>query len=231
MSDQPVAIVTGAGRGIGRATASELSDRGFAVVICARTRADLEETAEHCAGDVLVVPTDVRDTLAIDAAVDAAVEGFGRLDAVVNNAGFAPMRSVVDTDDDVLAATLDINVAAAFRFARSAWRHLGKQGGAIVNVSSQAARDPLVPFAAYAAAKSAVNGMTLALAREGEPLGIRCHAVAPGAVETAMLREIIDETVVPYDATLEPEAVAMVIADCIDGPLIHTNGECIYMKK
>lgn len=229
--NDPVAIVTGAGRGIGRAAAIELSGRGYRLVLASRSRGDLDRTAEELGGEASVVAGDVTDPAFPAKLVEAATEGFGRLDAVVHCAGLAPMLPIGQTDDATLDGVLATNLTALYRLARAAWPALTKSGGAVVAVSSQAARDPLTPFTAYAAAKSAVNGLVLALAREGGPEGVRAYAVAPGAVETQMLRAILDETQVPPEITLDPTDVADVIAYCLCGPLRHSSGETIYLKK
>lgn len=231
MPEAPVALITGAGRGIGQAIAWAFSDAGYDVALLSRTRAELEETAERCVTEALVLSCDVTDAAALADAVEAAVAGLGRLDVVVNNAGFAPLLPITDTDDATLRRTLDSNLTAAFVASRAAWPHLQRRGGVIVNLSSQAARDPFTPFAAYAAAKAGLNGLTLALSREGGPHGIRCYAVAPGAVETTMFRGLVDEATVPTDQTLEPDDVAALVLSCVDGPLRHANGECIYVRR
>jgi NAD(P)-dependent dehydrogenase (short-subunit alcohol dehydrogenase family) len=100
-----------------------------------------------------------------------------------------------------------------------------------VLVSSVAARDPFVGFAAYAAAKAGLNAFGLALAREGSQMGIRVHTVAPGAVETQMLRDLFTPSDFPPDKTLGPADVAVVIGHCVRGDLRYTSGEVIYVHK
>ncbi|HEX8322749.1 MAG TPA: SDR family oxidoreductase [Tepidisphaeraceae bacterium] len=228
----PVAIVTGAGRGIGRATAVELVKRGYAVALVARTESQLNETAGLCGGATLVLPLDVRDPAAIAAGVKRVIGRFGRIDALVNNAGIAPLGPFGDTDaaayDDVLAT----NLGAAVHFSRAVWPTMtAARRGVIVSVSSESARDPFPGFALYAAAKAAINGFTKALAKEAEPLGVRVHCVAPAGVETAMLRKIATVEQVPTESTLTPEAVARVIVACVTGDLAATSGETIYLHR
>ena len=116
--------------------------------------------------------------------------------------------------------------------ARLAWPFFKKaRAGVLVNISSAAARDPFPGFAAYASAKAALHLLGLSLAREGAPLGIRVHTIAPGAVETPMFRSILTEEQFPREQTLSPSDVAAVIAQCVDGSLTHCSGEVIYMKK
>lgn len=228
---RPVAIVTGAGRGIGRATAVELSRRGYALVLISRTESQLNETAKLCE-ESLVLPLDVRDPAAIAGAIGSVLLRFKRIDALVNNAGVAPLgpfESFTAADyDDVLAT----NLGATVHFSHAVWpTMLAQQRGVIVNVSSYAARDPFPGFALYAAAKAGINGFTKALAKEGGPRGVRVHCVAPAGVETQMLRKIATTEQVPASATLSPEAVAKVIAGCVTGDLAATSGETIYLHR
>ena len=230
MADR-VAIITGAGRGIGRATAEELSGRGFACVLVSRTRGELVDTADGLSGEALVVADDVAEAGVAERIAEAAVEAFGRIDALVSAAGVAPMLPIGETDDATLRQVTAVNVEAPFRLARACWPHLAKAGGAVVTIGSQAARDPFTPFAAYAMSKAAVAGLTLALAREGEPDGVRAYAVAPGAVETDMLRGLFTAEQLPAAKTLAPADVAAIVADCVDGPLRHASGETIYLRR
>lgn len=230
---KPVAIVTGAGKGIGRATALALSAAGYAVVAVARTRADVEATCAACGGGGgLAVDADVSRLDDVERVVATAVEAFGRLDVVVNNAGYAPLRLIEQMTPDEWRRVLDTNLSATFYFARSAWPIFRRQGGGvIVNLSSLSARDPFTGFFAYGAAKAGINLMGLELARQGEPHNIRVHTVAPGAVETEMFRGLASEEQYPREKTLHPEEVARVIVACIRGDLAHTTGEVIWMHK
>lgn len=225
-----VALVTGAGRGIGRATAIELSRRGFTVVAVSRSLAELDETVRLCGGG-MALAGDVADAGRVREIAGAVAARFGSLAAVVNNAGFASAQPIERTTDTLWRQTLDVNLSAMFFVCRECWPLLRASRGAIVNVSSESTRDPFPGFAAYAAAKAGVNGLSLALAREGAAEGIRVHTVSPGASETAMFRSIVSEAQWSKDRTLEPAHVARVIADCIDGPLVHTAGEIIYLRR
>jgi NAD(P)-dependent dehydrogenase (short-subunit alcohol dehydrogenase family) len=101
----------------------------------------------------------------------------------------------------------------------------------IVNVSSAASRDPFPGLGVYGAAKAGLNVLGLALAREGEPYGIRVHTIAPSATETGMFRGIMSTEQVPPEKVMAPEDVARVIAECVSGELRHTSGEVIYLHK
>ena len=229
--DERAAIVTGAGRGIGRAAAVELSRRGWRVVLVSRTAEELEETARACDGESMIRVGDATNTAVIEAVVREAVKTFGRLDGVVAAVGTAPLVPFEKTDRGVYERVMKSNLASAFHLARDAWPHLKQRGGGVVFVGSLAAVDPFVGFSAYAAAKAALVGLTVALAKEGAADGITAHCVAPGGVETSMFRGLPGTADVPAASLLSPADVATVIADCLTGPLRYSSGETIYLRK
>lgn len=239
MSNQLVALITGASRGIGRATAAALSNVGYRLALVARTDADLRGTAAltgSAAESLALLPADITDPAQAQAVVESAVARLGRLDALVNIAGVAPVRSIVETSVDEWRAVLDTNLSAAFYLTKFAWPHLKAASApdrhsVVVNISSLASRDPFPGFAAYGAAKAALNVFGLVAAREGQADGIAVHTIAPGAVETAMFRQIMTADQYSPDKTLRPEEVADVIAQCVTGRLAHTRGEVIYLHK
>ncbi len=232
MDASPVTLITGAGGGIGQACAAAIANEGHRVVLVGRTRETLEISAEGCADDSLILPADVADPDQARRVVEDAVAAFGRLDGLVHCAGLAPVRTVEQTSNEDWNAVIAVNLSAAFHLAKAAWPVMKSQGGGvIVNISSMAARDPLPGFAAYAAAKAGVNLLGLSLAREGQPLGIKVHTIAPGAVETAMFRLIATPEQYPTEKTLAPEEVARIITQCITGELSATSGEVIYLQK
>jgi NAD(P)-dependent dehydrogenase (short-subunit alcohol dehydrogenase family) len=236
---QPVALITGASRGIGRATAVALTQAGYRLALVARGRTDLEESARLAgATDALVVPADVTDPAQVRAVIHETVTRFGRLDAVVNVAGVAPVRRIEEMSADEWHAVINVNLSAVFYVIKYAWPHLRvcakaaqDRHAVIVNVSSLASRDPFPGFAAYGAAKAGLNILDLVAAREGEADGIAVHTIAPGAVETAMFRQLMTPEQYPKEKTLKPEEVADVIVQCVTGRLRHTRGEVIYLHK
>lgn len=234
-----VAIVTGAGRGIGRAVSVRLARRGWAVVGVARTEADLTETGRLCAeaageamGEVFVpLAASVTEEATATRAVESASK-LGLLRAVVYCAGLAPAKSVEETSAELFREVLETNLTGAFLLARASWGAMRAHGGgSVVLVSSMAARDPFPGFVAYGPAKAAVNLLAMVLDREGRHDGIRAYAVAPGAVETAMLRQLVTKEQWPTEKTLDPDDVAAVIEACVEGELRHSGGETIYLQK
>jgi NAD(P)-dependent dehydrogenase (short-subunit alcohol dehydrogenase family) len=230
--DQRVALITGAGRGIGRAAAVALSQAGFHAVLVSRTAGELEETARLCAGKTSRFPCDVSDAADVDKLLEKLLQSVRRVDVLIHCAGHVVMRSIEELKLDEWRALIDINLSSIYFFCRRLWPVWRKQGGGVVvNVSSYAARDPLAGLGAYGATKAGVNLLGLALAREGAAIGVRVHTVAPAATETAMLRSIISHQQVPTEKTLAAEDVARVIVQCATGDLACTSGEVIYVHK
>ncbi|UWF77107.1 MULTISPECIES: SDR family oxidoreductase [Microbacterium] len=167
-----VAVVTGAGSGIGHATARELGRRGWRLALIGRTPETLERTASEIraqgGADVLCAPADVTRADEVGAAFDLAHERFGRVDLLFNNAGsFGPQARVDELSDEDWAATLAVNVTGALHCAREAFRRMraqSPQGGRIINNGSVSAHRPRPRSAAYAITKHAVTGLTRSIA-------------------------------------------------------------------
>ena len=189
--DGQVALITGAGSGIGRAVATAFADRGAAVAVVDRDdRAGAAAAAELRAQGVRAefFAADVSDESAVDSAVAAVVSAFGRIDFAHNNAGISgEMVPIVDTGLENWNAVLAVDLTGVFLCLRSELRVMAEQGsGAVVNTASIAALTGPVGLGAYAAAKHAVVGLTKVAAVEHAADGIRVNAVAPGFVFTAM---------------------------------------------
>lgn len=192
--DGMVAVVTGAGQGIGRAIAWALADLGSDVVINARRISDLDSTAEGVRARgvaALIVQGDIRDLS--EEVAQRTIAEFGRLDVWVNNVGGSDdktTRALIDTPDDVFRAQLELNLTTAFQGCKAAARHMSN-GGSIVNISSGAGTRGSPFTGPYAAAKAGMNNLTQTLALELAP-SIRVNAVAPGPVATEAFREVLN---------------------------------------
>ncbi len=234
MSSARTAIVAGAGSGIGRATAVLLAQAGFDLVLAGRTEAKLQETAALARRSMALpgqVVTQALDLCAADAGrqlVDQAMNRLGRIDALANIAGYASLKSVPQVEPAEWRRTIDGNVSYVMNLTAAVWPMFAAQhSGVIVNVSSMASVDPFPGFAMYAAAKTALNMFTRVTAREGCDIGVRAVAIAPGAVETPMLRALFDTGTVPAERALAPQMVATVIRDCITGARSFVPGDVI----
>lgn len=195
--DGKVAIVTGAGRGIGAACARGLAEAGADVVLASRTREQLDEVATEIRAmgrRAIVVPTDVVDNDAVAALVPAAVEEFGRIDIVINNAGGTAPRPFLDTSPGYLERSFHFNVTTAFVLTKAAVPVMLEQGGGtVVNISSTIGRLRDRGFVAYGTAKAALTHMTRLMAADLAPK-IRVNGIAVGSIATSAL-----ETVLTHD--------------------------------
>jgi NAD(P)-dependent dehydrogenase (short-subunit alcohol dehydrogenase family) len=185
------AIVTGGSSGIGFAVASLLAQRGAGVVLVARDPARLAAAAEQIGDRVAVVAGNAAHGETADRAVAAAIAQFGRLDVLANIAGWYPTGLVQDTSDEDYRATIEANLGSTFAMCRAALPALREAGGAIVNMSSTAARFPTPGLAAYSAAKAGIEAFTRALAAEAAP-AVRVNAVSAGPTLTDAVRELME---------------------------------------
>ena len=217
--NRSVALITGAGGGIGRATSRLLAERGHAVALLGRTSTTLEATAESLPAEtpVLLLEVDLADTDACIDAIHAIEAKFGRLDVIVNNAGVAPQIPIRDTDARVVRETIDANLVGPIVLVSQAWSLLIAARGCVVNISSMASIDPFRGFTAYAASKSGLDSLTRSIMAEADETGIRAFTLNPGVVETPLLRQLFDESMVPRGTAMEAADVAAEILACIDG--------------
>ncbi|HET9402333.1 MAG TPA: SDR family NAD(P)-dependent oxidoreductase [Candidatus Acidoferrales bacterium] len=190
-----IAIITGAGRGIGRAIALRFAAEGAKLVLAARTKSQLESVAHEIGrtDGTAVVAADLSEESGSRQAVRAAKDKFGALHIVVNNAGiYGPVKPVEEITQQEWDEVLAVNLRGAFLVTRAALPHLYAAGtSAIVNVSSVAAKAAIPWGAAYAASKAALLSLTRTTAAEGARKGLRCNAILPGPVpETEMSQEL-----------------------------------------
>lgn len=191
--DGLAAIVTGASRGLGRAAALALAEQGARVLAAARSAAELRELAGTLPGRIEPAPCDVADPEAAAALAQTALEAFGRLDIVVNNAGIAPAGAFLEQDPRIWHDVMALNVSAPAALSRAAGKHMAAQGsGSIINVASTSGILGKASLAAYSSSKGALIQLTKALAAEWAALGIRVNAIAPGAFETEAQRAVLD---------------------------------------
>ena len=188
-----VAIVTGASRGLGAAAAAALVAEGAHVLAAARSKEALDDLAGRSAGRIQPVRCDMRDADGVAGLVGVALERFGRLDCVVNNAGIAPAGTFLDQDPAVLSDVVAVNVLAPAVLSQAAGRHFvaASAGGSIINVGSTSSLKGKPLLAAYSASKGALARLTEALAAEWARYGIRVNMIAPGAFATEAQAQVL----------------------------------------
>jgi NAD(P)-dependent dehydrogenase (short-subunit alcohol dehydrogenase family) len=206
-SSSKVAIVTGAGSGIGRATALSLAAAGYAVALAGRRRETLEQTAAMASGrKTLVVPTDVTDPQSVQALFDTTVAAFGRVDLLFNNAGTgAPPVPLEDLTVEQWRRVVDTNLTGPFLCTQAAFRVMKAQdprGGRIINNGSISAHVPRPHSAPYTATKHAITGLTKSTALDGRRYDIACGQIDIGNAATEMTARMSAGIIQPTGETM-----------------------------
>lgn len=196
MSEGRVTLVTGASQGIGRAIAIEFGGAGDEVVLVARNRANLEETArqiEAAGGSASVVVADVTDESSVDEMVSSVVDRHGGIDVLVNNSGVGgPSGMLWDTDPAEWRATFEVNVFGVYLVTRAVLPVMIDTGsGSVIIIGSISGKRPLVGRTSYSATKTALIGLTRTLSAEAGPSGIRVNLISPGFVDGPRLDWVI----------------------------------------
>ena len=224
-----VAIVTGAGRGIGRAIALRYAHEGAAVVLAARTPAQIDEAAaeiESTGGRALAIQCDVSSESDVDRLVDATVRQFDRVDILVNNAAVnLPPTDLTEVDLSVWRNVIDVNLTGAFICTRAVLPHMKRIGsGVVLILSSVGGRRGAAGRGPYRASKAALINFTETIGAEGANYGVRAVCLCPGGVDTDMMREI---GMARGRELMKPEQVADVAAFAVSDEAATLNGVTI----
>ena len=241
-SDQRVAIVTGAAGGIGAATAAVLAEAGLAVALADWQAAPVEQQAQSLRDRgyrAVGLAVDISRRAEVEAMVGRAVEAFGRVDVLINNAGVNPPHQApfLEMSDETWARTIDINLTGMFLCSQIAGRVMAKQrAGSIVNITSIGALRPTPGGVAYHASKGGVISFTLALAVNLAPYQIRANAIGPGYIATPMTGGMADPagraqtlTRVPLDRIGQPEDIANAVAFLAGDKASYITGQVFYV--
>ena len=237
-----VALVTGASTGIGAACAGALSAAGHRVALVARSGDKLAAVADALPGEAMVVPTDVTDPAAVEAAFATVEAEWGPVEVLVVNAGAAMSAPLVKTSDEDWQRMLDLNLTAPFRCLRRALPSMTGAGwGRVVVVASIAGKTGGARIAAYTASKHGVLGLVRTAAAEAAPTGVTVNAVCPGYVDTPMTDESVANisagtgrspedarsilaNMQPIGRLVTPEEVASAVMLCVDNGAINGQG-------
>ncbi|MSR18412.1 MAG: SDR family oxidoreductase [Phycisphaerales bacterium] len=241
-----VSLITGAGTGIGRATAMLLAAQGHLVALSGRTRTKLEgvvqeiESLAHSRGaardfsqwprNSLIVEGTLGDPDLAYAIVERVQAELGPIDNLINNAGTMPSASMSATTPQLVRETMRNNAFSAADLTLACWAGFcQRKSGCIINISSKAAFDPFPGFFAYAASKAAMDSYMRSAAVEARGLGIRCFALDVGLAETASMRTLFDTRQAPPANCLSPDEVARIVLDCIEGRRAEDEGRAVVI--
>jgi NADP-dependent 3-hydroxy acid dehydrogenase YdfG len=223
-----VVVITGASSGLGEATAKRLSEEGAVLVLAARRAERIEKlasTIEENGGKAVAIPTDVTNAQQVQRLVDSAVQQFGKIDVILNNAGLMPLSSLESLKINEWEQMIDVNIKGVLYGIAAALPYMKKQkSGHFINVSSVAGHKIFGGSAVYSATKSAVRVISEGLRQEVTPYNIRTTIISPGAVKTELLEHITDSDIQTANQTyvgkvgLTPDAFARLIAFAISQP-------------
>jgi len=236
--ENKVAIITGIGPGLGQELAYTFAREGAKVAICCRRQSELDRvTAELEAEghEVLAISTDVTDRAACKRIVDATVERFGRIDALVNNAGIAVFKPILETSYEEWARVIAVNLTGPFLCTQACARvMLANGGGAVVNVGSISGLRASTLRVAYGTSKAALMHLTKQQAAELGERGIRVNAVAPGPVDTAMARQVHTPDIradyhdaIPLNRYGTEQEIAAAVAFLCSDAASYVNGQTL----
>lgn len=235
-----VALVTGSSRGIGKACAIRLAEKGFDIVInynSSKEAADkVKEEITDLGGRAIAVQADTSDLKQVQDMFRTAFKEFGRLDVLVNNAGVVNDAYLLMLSAESLQKSLDVNIRGYFNCAQqAALKMMKNKSGRIINISSVSSVHSLAGQSVYSATKGAVNSMTSTLAKELAPYGIQVNAVAPGFVETEMIGSIPEEKLneylnaIPMKRLADPKEIAEAVSLLADGSLSYMTGQVLIL--
>lgn len=218
------AVVTGAGRGIGKVIAETLAKKGANVILAARTAKEINSVARHIGKKALAVKTDITNEKSVKSLVAKTVKRFGSVDILINNAGTGFARPIMKTAAEDWDTVIETNLKGTFLCSRVAAEKMIKQkSGVIVNIASAAGTKGYMDQAAYCASKHGVVGFSRVLALELRPHNIKVHTVCPGGVDTTLIDGIRPD--IPKKDLMKPQDIADLVVFLITQPANATIEE------
>lgn len=237
MSNIITALVTGSGRGIGKETAVLLSKKGLNLIICSRSQNEIDSVVKEIKsfGNDRIIgrECDVSISSQVNALVSEALDNYGRIDILINNAGISYVKKLIETTEEEWDSTLEINLKGSFLFCKAIVPNMMEHNyGVIVNVSSGAGKVGFEDISAYCASKFGIIGLTESLAREVDNYNIRVMTICPGQVATK-IQEDIDTQYYELNKhkMLHPRAVAEKIVDMIFNRKKYSNGVIVDLPS
>lgn len=237
---EKVALVTGASRGIGKACALALAERGYDIAVNYNSNEaaanETVELIEKLGRRAAAIKADTADLTAVKAMFRQVVTEFGGLDVLVNNAGIVDDAFLLMLTEESLSRSLDVNIKGYFHCAQqAALKMMKKRNGVIINISSVSSLMALPGQSVYSATKGAINSMTATLAKELAPYGIRVNAIAPGFIETDMINAVPDEKKEEYLKNIPMKGfgkvsdIASAVCDLCGDSFRYMTGQVIVM--
>ena len=237
MTNLNTALVTGSGRGIGKETAILLSKKGLNVIICSRTQKEIESAVKEIKSlgndQIIGRKCDVSISAEVNTLVNEALDIYGRIDVLINNAGITYVKKLIDTTEKQWDQTLDINLKGSFLLCKAIVPHMIESNcGVIINVSSGAGKVGFEDISAYCASKFGMIGLTESLAREVANYNIRVMTICPGEVATKM-QEDVDSRYYELNKhkMLHPRTVAEKIADMVFSDKEYQSGIAVDLPN
>jgi NAD(P)-dependent dehydrogenase (short-subunit alcohol dehydrogenase family) len=239
--DGNVAIITGSGRGLGRAMALALAEAGADIVVTARTKPEIEETAQRVrrvGRKALTAVCDVREKSSVDQMVNTALAEFGRIDILVNNAGVAIVKPLLDFSPEEWHTTIDSNLTGIFFCCQAVGPIMMQQGGGkIINITSINGARGKAQMVPYASSKGGVIQLTRALAVEWAPYHINVNAIGPGAFYTRPMKVVLDDAAlgkirrkkIPLKRDGKPDEIGPLVVYLASKASDFMTGEVIYI--
>ncbi len=230
--DSKVAIVTGASRGIGKAISLKLAELGYHLVLAARNKEKLEATAKEVEAKGIkaaICASDLSREIGALAVIETALEEFGRIDLLVNNAGMGIFKSLIETTTEEWRRVMNTNLTSAFVTSREAIKIMQRQkSGTIINIASVVGIKGYPNQGAYTASKHGMMGLTKVIAEEGREYNIRAHVICPGGVDTEMVGDARPD--IKKAELIKPEDIAELVTYLVNLPP-QTTVDMVHIRR
>ena len=224
-----VVVITGASRGIGKAIALSFSNSGAKVVLAARSVDEMISFESQLKSDHIIIEMDVCDESSVKNMVETTVKKFGRIDVLINNAGYIEPLGIMETPLESWDLTLRTNLTGTFLCTREVLRYMKKTGGKLINIASTAGTGPRPGWSAYAASKAAVINFSKSMAEELRSYNIKVFCICPSGTATDLRKKIAPDE--DPSTIMQPEHVVKIVEFCLNGSADVLEGQPILVWK